>query len=91
MQHIYYAATGECFGEELDTDSDIVDCLLKQREKTFSNEGMNLHNEQRKQKETYISKKAYASYSTCGENGYCGKYAQKQCRVSKLDPAWIGL
>ena len=38
-------------GQELDSDSDIVDCLLKLREKTFSNVETNLHNEQKKLKE----------------------------------------
>ena len=41
--------SGECLGEESYSDSDIVDCLLKLREKTFSSMEMNLHNEQKKQ------------------------------------------
>ena len=56
--HTYCATTGECLGEELDSDLDIAGCLLILRQKTFSNVETNLHNKQKKHKETYICKKA---------------------------------
>ena len=65
------------FGKELDTDSDLVDCLRKLIEKTLSNAETNLRNEQNKLIKTYAKIYIYSRYSTCWKSGSSGKYCTR--------------